>query len=97
MINSLILWIKKASRASATICLLSLISACSISPEVKYVEKIVYVDKPVVPQLVSECNVSVREGNRVRDYIVSERRLRNDLEICNMIIRERNKHESLAK
>lgn len=61
----------------------------------KYVEKIIYVDKPVVPQLVSECSVSVREGNRVRDYIVSERRLRNDLEICNMIIRERNKHESL--
>lgn len=39
------------------------------------------------------CSISQRQGDKVIDYIMAERKLRNDLVICNMIIEERNKHE----
>ena len=39
------------------------------------------------------CSISQRQGDKVIDYIMSERKLRNDIVICNMIIEERNKHE----
>lgn len=69
-----------------------LISGCaSTKPEIKYVERIVEVPIKAPPQLVEPCNVSQRSGDRVRDYIISERRLRNDLAICNLKIEARNK------
>ena len=72
-----------------------MISGCvSTSPEIRYVEKIVEVKVKAPPQLVEPCKVSERSGNTVRDYIVSERRLRNDLAICNLIIESRNKLEN---
>ena len=71
-------------------------ASCSATkPEIKYVERIVEVPIKSPPQLVEPCDVSQRSGNRVRDYIVSERRLRNDLAICNLMIEARNNTESI--
>lgn len=88
-------------KLSVTIWLLGtafLISGCaSTKPEVKYVERIVEVPVKAPPQLVEPCNVSQRSGDRVRDYIVSERHLRNDLAICNLKIEARNKAERLVE
>ena len=80
---------------SATIWLLTItlvISGCaSTSTQIKYVERIVEVPVKPPPQLAEPCDISQRSGERVRDYIVSERRLRNDLVICNLIKESRNK------
>ena len=75
-----------------------LISACSNKPaDIQYVQKIVEVPVQTPPQLIQPCAISERKGNKVRDYIVSERRLRNDLIVCNIIIEARNRHERLGK
>jgi hypothetical protein len=63
---------------------------CSSKPEIKYVEKIVEVEKPTPKQLTSLCNIPKRDGDKVRDYIVSENRLYNALVICNLKIEARN-------
>lgn len=71
-----------------------MISGCAnTSPEIKYVEVIKEVQVKAPPQLVEPCKISERSGNTVRDYIISEKRLRNDLAICNLIIESRNKLE----
>ena len=70
-------------------------SCASTKPEIKYVERIVEVAVNSPPQLVEPCNVSQRSGDRVRDYIISERRLRKDLAICNLMIEARNKNERM--
>ena len=73
-----------------------LISGCaSTKPEIKYVERIVEVLTESPPQLVEPCEVSNRSGDRVRDYIIAERHLRNDLAICNLKIEARNKNERM--
>ena len=85
-------------KLSATICLLLMVASCaSTKPEIKYVERIVEVSVKAPPQLVEPCDVSQRSGNKVRDYIVSERRLRNDLAICNLMIEARNKAERFVE
>lgn len=70
-------------------------SCASTKPEIKVVERITEIPIKAPPQLVEPCNVSQRSGDRVRDYIVSERRLRNDLAICNLMIEARNNTESI--
>lgn len=71
-----------------------MINGCTSTPqEIKYVEVIKEVQVKAPPQLTEPCKVSKRSGNTVRDYIISERRLRNDLAICNLIIESRNKLE----
>lgn len=72
----------------------NVVGCAATKPEVKYVERIVEVPIKTPPQLVESCNVSQRSGNRVRDFITAERRLRNDLAICNLMIEARNKAES---
>lgn len=67
--------------------------ACQSKPEIKYVTKTEYVNVYTAPQLMQQCSISQRQGDKVIDYIMAERKLRNDLVICNMIIEERNKHE----
>lgn len=49
------------------------------------------------PQLMKQCTISQRDGEKVIDYIVSEKRLRNDLAICNLIIKQRNENEMATK
>lgn len=71
--------------------------ACSSSPDVKIVEKIVEVPVNTPPQLMQPCDIPTRDGERVRDYIVSERRLRNALVFCNTLIEIRNRNEALSK
>lgn len=71
--------------------------ACSSNPNVKVVEKIVEVPVNTPPQLIQLCDVPARDGERVRDYIVSERRLRNALVFCNTMIEIRNRNEMLRK
>jgi hypothetical protein len=61
-----------------------------------YVDRIVEVPINTPAQLMQECPVSVRAGEKVIDYITSEKRLRNDLAICNLTIKARNENE-LAK
>ncbi len=67
---------------------------CGNKPEVKYVPQIKNV--AIVPPLLlsQECDVPKRDGNKVVDYIVAERRLHNALIICNMQIKERNEYEA---
>ena len=75
-----------------------LINGCaSTQPDIQYVDKIVNVPVESPPQLIQPCAISERKGNKVRDYIVSERRLRNDLIVCNILIEARNRHERLGK
>lgn len=62
-----------------------------------YVDRIVEVPVNSPPQLMQECNVSKRDGELVIDYIISEKRLRNDLAICNLTIRARNENEMANK
>lgn len=45
------------------------------------------------PQLMQECHISPLEGNTVYDYIITEGKLRTDLEVCNEMIRLRNQNE----
>jgi hypothetical protein len=81
---------------SVTICLLlslSLLSGCKSTPEIKYVEKIVEVHVTTPPQLMQECHISPLEGSTVYDYIITEGKLRTDLEVCNEMIRLRNQNE----
>ena len=66
---------------------------CNSTPEVKYVEKIVNVPTLTPPQLMEPCDIPVRNGNKVKDYIVSERRLHNALVFCNTLIEIRNRNE----
>lgn len=70
--------------------------ACQSTSTV-YVDRIVEVPVNTPPQLMQECNVSKRDGETVLDYIVSEKRLRNDLAICNLIIKKRNENEMASK
>jgi len=46
---------------------------------------------------MQECLISKREGELVIDYITSEKRLRNDLAICNLTIKARNENEVVQK
>lgn len=62
-----------------------------------YVDRIIEVPANSPPQLMQECNVSKRDGELVIDYIISEKRLRNDLAICNLTIRARNENEMANK
>jgi hypothetical protein len=70
--------------------------ACQTTKTV-YVDRIVEVKVNTPAQLMQECNVSERKGEKVIDYITSERRLRNDLNICNLMIRARNENEVANK
>jgi hypothetical protein len=72
---------------------MTLVGCSSTKPEIKYVPKIERITIPAPKMLTQECDIPKREGNRVVDYIVSERRLYNALEICNLYIRERNNNE----
>lgn len=91
-------YLKTASRVTVITWTLILINGCaSTSPDIQYVEKIVEVAVQSPPQLIQPCTISERKGNKVRDYIVSERRLRNDLIVCNILIEARNRHERLGK
>lgn len=86
------LWIKKALKLSVTIWMLVL-TGCSSTPEVRYVDKIVNVYTPTPFQLIEPCDIPARNGNKVKDYIVSERRLHNALVFCNTMIDIRNRNE----
>ena len=87
-------YLKTASRVAVITWTLILINGCSSTkPDIQYVQKIVEVPVQAPPQLIQPCAISERKGNKVRDYIVSERRLRNDLIVCNIIMEARNKHE----
>jgi hypothetical protein len=66
---------------------------CNSTPEVRYVEKIVNVSTPTPKQLMEPCDIPRRKGNKVKDYIVSERRLHNALVFCNTLIEIRNRNE----
>lgn len=84
----------KGLKNPVSIWLLALsLVACQSKPEIRYVTKTEYVNVYTAPQLTQMCSISQRQGDKVIDYIMSERKLRNDLVICNMIIEERNKHE----
>lgn len=72
---------------------LLILMGCSSTPEVKYVEKIVVVNKVVPPQFTELCDVPKREDDKVISYITSEKQLRNALLFCNEMISARNKHE----
>lgn len=79
------------------LCLsLPLLAACQTTKTV-YVDRIVEVPVNTPPQLMQECLVSKRGGNTVLDYIISEKRLRNDLAICNLTIKQRNENEMASK
>lgn len=60
-----------------------------------YVDRIIEVPVKTPPQLMKECNISTRDGEKVIDYIISEKRLRNDLAICNLTIKQRNENETI--
>jgi hypothetical protein len=70
--------------------------ACQTTKTV-YVDRIVEVPINTPPQLMQECLISKREGELVIDYITSEKRLRNDLAICNLTIKARNENEVVQK
>jgi hypothetical protein len=87
----------KGLKELVLICLLlPLLVACQTTKTV-YVDRIVEVKVDTPAQLMQECNVSERKGEKVIDYITSERRLRNDLNICNLMIRARNENEVANK
>ena len=87
----------KGLKELVLICLLlPLLVACQTTKTV-YVDRIVEVKVNTPAQLMQECNVSERKGEKVIDYITSERRLRNDLNICNLMIRARNENEVANK
>jgi hypothetical protein len=87
----------KGLKELVLICLfLPLLVACQTTKTV-YVDRIVEVKVDTPAQLMQECSVSERKGEKVVDYITSERRLRNDLNICNLMIRARNENEVANK
>lgn len=86
------LWTKKVLKLSVITWMLILMG-CSSTPEVRYVEKIVNVPTPTPFQLIEPCDIPTRNGNKVKDYIVSERRLHNALVFCNTMIDIRNRNE----
>ena len=80
--------------ALTCVCLVTLV-ACQT--KTVYVDRIKEVPINTPPQLMKQCTISQRDGEKVIDYIVSEKRLRNDLAICNLIIKQRNENEMATK
>lgn len=66
-----------------------LLGGCKTT-EIKYVDRVVEIEKPTSPLLTQECEIPKRDGDRVVDYIVSESRMHNALVICNLMIKARN-------
>lgn len=74
-----------------------LLGACATTnqPQIKYVDKLVEVKIKSPPQYRTYCQQVYLEANPAtpEDIIVLSNRLQNQIEICNMIIKQRNEYE----